>query len=88
MLRRFVETRDELDWAAPAGGPIGFPKLVDEEDAGPFVEFARKKFDVGVVAGHHFGAPAHFRVAVGGRRRTVEEGIEALGKALSAWTKA
>jgi aspartate/methionine/tyrosine aminotransferase len=85
MLRRFVETRPELDWAAPAGGPIGFPKLVDVEDAEPFVDMAREKFGVGVVAGRHFGAPAHFRVAVGGRRRVVEEGIEALGKALDAW---
>jgi aspartate/methionine/tyrosine aminotransferase len=85
MLRRFVETRDELDWVAPAGGSIGFPKLVDREDAEPFVDFARAHFDVGVVAGRHFGAPGHFRVAVGGRRRNVEEGIEALGKALDAW---
>lgn len=85
MLRRFVETRDELDWVAPAGGPLGFPKLVDIDDAEPFVDFALEKFGVGVVAGRHFGAPAHFRVAVGGRRRVVEEGIEALGKALDAW---
>lgn len=87
MLRRFVETRDELDWVAPAGGPIGFPKLVDRDDAEPFVEYALEHFGVGVVAGRHFGAPAHFRVAVGGRRRNVEEGIEALSQALNAWSR-
>lgn len=85
MLRRFVETREELDWVAPAGGPVGFPKLLDSEDAEPFVDMARERFGVGVVPGRHFGAPAHFRVAVGGRRRVVEEGIEALGKALDFW---
>jgi len=85
MLRRFIETRSELDWVAPAGGSIAFPRLVDTDDAGPFVEFARKRFDVAVVPGRHFGAPAHFRIAAGGRRRVVEEGIEALGNALDAW---
>ena len=87
MLKRFVETRSELDWAAPAGGPIGFPKLVDRDDAEPFVDYALEHFGGGVVAGRHFGAPAHFRVAVGGRRRAVEEGIEALSKALDAWSR-
>jgi aspartate/methionine/tyrosine aminotransferase len=85
MLRRFVETREELDWAAPAGGPIGFPKLVYIDDAEPFVEMAREDFGVGVVTGRHFGAAAHFRVAVGGQRTVVEDGIEALGRALDAW---
>lgn len=85
MLRRFVETRSELDWVAPAGGPLGFPRLLGTDDAEPFVDFAREKFDVAVVPGKYFGQPAHFRMAVGGRRRTVEEGIDALGRALDAW---
>lgn len=88
LLRRFVETRPELDWAAPAeGASIGFPRLVGLDDCEPFVDFALERFGVGVVAGRHFGAPAHFRVAVGGRRRQVAEGIEALGAALDAWTR-
>lgn len=87
MLRRLVETRDELDWVAPAGGSLGFPRLVGTDDAQPFVDFAREKFEVAVVPGHLFGQPAHFRVAVAGRRRIVEEGIDALGKALDAWAR-
>ncbi len=85
MLRRFVETRSELDWVAPAGGTIAFPRLVDTNDAGPFVEFARERFGVDMVPGRWFGSPAHFRIAVGGRRRVVEEGVQAVGKALDAW---
>jgi len=87
LLRHFVEGREELDWAAPPGGPVGFPRLVDTEAAGPFVEMARERFGVSVVAGRHFGAPAHFRVAVAGRRSVVEEGLEALGRALDAWRR-
>ncbi len=86
LLRRLVETRPELDWVAPAGGSIGFPRLLGTDDAGPFVDFARERFDVGVVPGRHFGVPAHFRVAVAGRRGVVEEGIDALSRALDAWT--
>jgi aspartate/methionine/tyrosine aminotransferase len=87
MLRRLVETQSQLDWIAPAGGSLGFPRLLGTDDAGPFVDFAREKFDVAVVPGRYFGQPAHFRVAVSGRRRIVEEGLEALGKALDAWTR-
>ncbi len=83
MVKRFVESRAELDWAAPAPGScVAFPKLVGVEDAGPFVEMARKEFGVGLVPGHFFGAPAHFRIAMAGKRRTLEDGIEALGRAL------
>lgn len=86
MLRRLVETRPELDWVAPAGGSLGFPRLLGTDDAEPFVEFARENFDVAVVPGRWFGAPAHFRVAVAGRRREVEQGLDALGRALDAWS--
>ena len=87
MLRRLVETRPELDWVAPAGGSIGFPRLLGTDDAEPFVDFAREKFGVGVVPGRHFGVPAHFRVAVSGHRSAVEGGIQALGTALDAWSR-
>lgn len=83
MLKRFVESRDELDWVAPAvGSCVAFPRLVGVSDAEPFVNMAHKEFGVGVVPGRFFGAPAHFRIAIGGERKTVEDGIEALGRAL------
>jgi aspartate/methionine/tyrosine aminotransferase len=83
MLKRFVESRDELDWMAPApGAPIAFPMLLGHEDVEPFVDMARKEFGVGLVPGKFFGAPAHFRIAVAGDKRIVEGGLEALGRAL------
>lgn len=85
MMRRFVESRPELDWVAPAeGSPIAFPRLLGVEDAEPFVDMAREQFGVGVVPGRFFGAPQNFRISVSGARRTVEDGLEALGKALDA----
>ncbi len=87
MLKRFVESRPELDWVAPAvGSCVAFPRLVGIEDAEPFVDMARDVFGVGLVPGRFFGAPAHFRIAIGGERRNLEDGIEALGKALDKGT--
>jgi len=83
MLTGFVESREELDWVAPAkGSPVAFPRLLATDDAEPFVEMALREFGVGVVPGTFFGAPPHFRIAVGGERDVVEGGLEALGKAL------
>lgn len=84
LFKRFVETRPELDWVAPAdGAAVAFPRLLGVDDAEPFVDMARRQFGVGVVPGRFFGAPAHFRVALSGEKRTLEEGIEALGRALT-----
>lgn len=83
LLKRFVETRPELDWVAPAdGSPVAFPRLVGVEDAGPFVEAALLEHGVKVVPGRFFGPPDHFRVSISGRKRELEDGLEALGKAL------
>lgn len=83
MLKRFVESRPELDWAAPAvGSCVAFPKIVGSSDAEPFVEMARREFGLGLVPGRFFGAPAHFRIAISGKRRVLEDGLEVLGKAL------
>ena len=73
----------ELDWFAPASGAsIGFPRLIGVDDSGPFVEMARRRFGVGMVPGRFFGAPAHFRASVAGKKRVLEDGLEALSKAL------
>lgn len=83
MVKRFVESRDELDWVSPAvGSCVAFPKLVGSNDADAFVEAARTEFGVGLVPGRFFGAPAHFRIAMSGKRRVLEDGLEALGNAL------
>ncbi len=82
LLKRFVESRPELEWVAPAvGSCVAFPRLVGVADAEPFVDMARQEFGVGVVPGRFFGAPAHFRIAMAGRK-TLEDGLEALGRAL------
>lgn len=87
LLRRLVQQRPELEWVPPEGGAVAFPRLVGADDAEAFVHLARTSFGVGVVPGRFFGAAAHFRVAVSGRRDVLESGLEALGRALDAWTR-
>ncbi len=82
LLKGFVGGRPELEWVEPKGGSVGFPRIAGLEDSDPFVTKLREQFDTGVVPGHFFEAPAHFRVALGGRRETLEGGLQRLGEAL------
>jgi aspartate/methionine/tyrosine aminotransferase len=84
LLRIFVEDRPELEWVPPAGGSVGFPRLADVDDSGPFVRNAREEYGVGLAPGSFFGYPQHFRVAVSGSPDTLRGGLEALGRALDA----
>jgi hypothetical protein len=43
-----------------------------------------RDFDTDVVPGHFFQAPAHFRVAFGGKADLLAEGLRLLGKALDS----
>ena len=82
----WVASRTELEWVRPLGGPVGFPRLIGTNDAEPFVEMAAADFGVGVTPGRFFGEPAHFRVAVAGELDVLERGLDALSRALDAWT--
>lgn len=81
----FVASRPELAWVEPPGGSVGFPRLQGVESVDAFIRHAADRFEVSVTPGRLFGEPAHFRVAVAGRRDTLEAGLDALGRALDAW---
>jgi len=81
-LKAFMKTRPELDWVAPAGGSVAFPKLLGSEDTWEFARKMWEDYDTGVVPGRFFEAPEHFRVALGGPGETLEAGLSRLGKAL------
>ncbi len=81
-LQELVESRPELEWVPPAGGSVGFPRLRGRSDAEPFVRRLREEYGVGVVPGAFFGAPAHFRVAVGGDPGALARGLSRIARAL------
>jgi len=87
VLRSFMEGRPELEWVPPAGGSVGFPRIRGIADASDFVVKLREEYDTGVVPGYFFEAPAHFRIALGGRGEILKEGLNRLGQALDALSR-
>jgi hypothetical protein len=82
LVRRFLDGRRELEYVPPAGGTVVFPRLRGHADAGPFIERLLREEEVGVVPGRFFQAPAHFRLAFGGPRKTLQCGLDGIGRML------
>ena len=81
VLDSFLQSRDDLACVRPAFGTVAFPKLltrsVQELD-----RLLREKYETGVVPGHFFDAPQHFRIGIGGDPEMTRAAFERLGKAL------
>jgi hypothetical protein len=87
MLTEFVEAHDVLQWVAPTGGAVAFPRIRGVEDTEIFARTLAEQYDTGVVPGAFFKCPAHFRVAIGGSGEMLAGALGALGRALNdkAW---
>ena len=81
-MREFLASRHELEAVLPQAGTVVFPRIRGVRDAGPLVEKLARDFDTDVVPGRFFQAPAHFRLAFGGRAEALGEGLRLLGRAL------
>jgi aspartate/methionine/tyrosine aminotransferase len=82
LILDFLASRPDLAFVAPAGGTVVFPRLRGVDDATAFVDRLARDHDTGIVPGSFFQAPSHVRIAFGGRRDTLEEGLVRLGRAL------
>jgi aspartate/methionine/tyrosine aminotransferase len=85
VLQEFMEGRPELDWVPPTGGSVAFPRMWGVEDTWNFADYLRERYDTGVVPGRFFEAPGHFRVALGGERPVLVEGLRRLGSGLETF---
>jgi aspartate/methionine/tyrosine aminotransferase len=83
-VRAFVETRPELEWVAPAGGTVAFPRLAPVTDTSRFVERLLADRQTAVVPGRFFEAPRHIRIGFSGAPALLEPGLTAIGDALDA----
>jgi hypothetical protein len=84
LVREFLESRRELEYVAPRGGTVAFPRLRGVSDSSRFAGRLMTERDTAIVPGHFFEAAAHFRVGFGGRTDALRGGLEALGAALDA----
>jgi aspartate/methionine/tyrosine aminotransferase len=85
-VREFLASRPDLECVLPGAGTVVFPRLRGVEDAGPFLETLARRFDTGLVPGHFFQAPAHFRLGFGGDAGVLADGLARLGTALDRRT--
>jgi aspartate/methionine/tyrosine aminotransferase len=76
LWRDFVGRVPEL-LCAPSEASIAFPGFADGRDAGAFAERLLEREGVAVAPGAFFGAPAHFRVAIGGDTEKLRAGLDA-----------
>jgi aspartate/methionine/tyrosine aminotransferase len=62
-------------------GTVAFPRIRGAQDAAPFYR-ALEQHAVGVVPGHFFESPAHFRIGLGVPPETLRAGLKRIGEAL------
>jgi len=84
-VNAFLAARPELACEPVDGGMIAFPRLL-KGDVESLCERLRERFETTVVPGRFFGAPDHFRLAIGAEPEVVAEGLARLGQALDATT--
>ena len=84
VLAAFLQSRPELEWCDPGGGTMVFPRIRTVPDSSEFVQRLLTLRETAVVPGHLFGAPAHFRIGVGGDTQALRQGLAAIGSALTA----
>ena len=81
-LNRFLASRDDLECRPVDGGMIAFPRLLGGQ-VEALCERLRRE-DTTVVPGRFFGAPEHFRLAIGCAPETLQGGLSRLARALDA----
>ena len=66
LVSEFVERHDGLlEWAAPAAGPIGFPRVLDGRDVRDWCERTAAEAGVLLLPGYVYEEPDHVRMGYG-----------------------
>jgi aspartate/methionine/tyrosine aminotransferase len=78
----FMDGQPALEWVAPEGGTVAFPRLRGVASAEGFAGRLLRDHGTAVVPGRFFDAPAHFRVALGIPEEVLGRGLQAIAAAL------
>src|SRR6516225_5950058 len=85
-LRKFLESRNELDYFWPEYGTIVFPSLKSGKvDA--LCDLLRNDFGTTVVPGRFFECPDRLRIGVGGETESVRQSLRQLALGLDRWNR-
>jgi hypothetical protein len=87
IVRRFLDGRSDIEWFDPGISTVLFPRIRGIEDIDRFAERLLAERHTAIVPGRYFGAPAHFRLGLGGPTDSLRGGLERLGAAADshAW---
>lgn len=66
----------------PPHATLAFPRLRGSSDSLAFTERLFRETGTAVAPGHFFGAPAHFRMSLGGLPSKVAAGLESIARCL------
>src|SRR2546422_550338 len=83
LLKRFLDSRDDLRAVWPEAGTMVFPRLV-RGTVDSLCARLQEVYETSVVPGTFFEMPEHFRIGIGGDTKMVAEGLERLAAALDA----
>lgn len=83
LFNKFVASRDDLQCIPAEHGMTAFPRWTGGDPV-ELDALLREKYDSGIVPGHWFDAPNHFRVGLGGDTATLTEGLSRLGDAMDS----
>jgi len=83
ILRRFMGSRDDLEWVDPQGGILGFIKVHHVDNVDALTHLLQEEHGVRVVPGSFFERPSCIRVGFGTEPDKIRVGLTQLGRALN-----
>jgi aspartate/methionine/tyrosine aminotransferase len=83
LVDAFIHAHDNLSWAKPRAGTVGFVQAADT-DVDRLVERLHAELEVAVVPGRFFRAPDYFRISFGLPADDMREALNRIGQALRA----
>jgi aspartate/methionine/tyrosine aminotransferase len=83
LVDAFIHAHDDLSWAKPRAGTVGFVQVADA-DVDRLVDRLHAELEVAIVPGRFFGAPDYFRIAFGLPTDDLREALKRIGQALRA----
>ncbi|MGQ0559756.1 MAG: pyridoxal phosphate-dependent aminotransferase [Sphingosinicella sp.] len=83
MFNAFVASRADLDCMPAEHGMTAFPRW-SGGDTQRLDDLLRERFETGIVPGHWFEMPDHFRVGLGYPADRLQQGLQRLGAGLDA----
>lgn len=83
LVDAFVRENDNLSWAKPRAGTLGFMQVAGH-DVDRLVDRLHAEYEVALVPGRFFGASDYFRIAVSLETAQLREALARIGEALRA----